>query len=217
MRAVAADPRIERMLGHRDTDQVGDPGPARGQVAAWQVGRVAAVAESRDVAGGRRHRAEQHVARYPGPDGVQLRPFRHAVDVGGHGLGRQRTELLPRPRHRRVDRPADCEAPLRERGVRRRPCRQHAEVAGDVLTGRNARRIDAGAPATDEAARGWCHRSQPSAPNCPGARRARRLRKPLPATAGNPEKSPYIRAPAACEHRSRRGKGDGSPDVGCIP
>src|SRR5262249_41647341 len=70
------------------------------QVVERQVGRVAAVAVRHEV--GRRRllearRREQVVDRDPLPDGSELAPLGHAVDVDREFSPRQRLELLPGP------------------------------------------------------------------------------------------------------------------------
>src|SRR2546423_5962525 len=60
-----------------------DPRLAVHDVLEWQVFRVAAVAESRDVLGRGVHAFHQRVERHALPRGVELRPLRHAMDVFG--------------------------------------------------------------------------------------------------------------------------------------
>jgi hypothetical protein len=131
---------------------VDDPGLALGDVLERKVGRVAAVAPSRDVLGRRIDVFEQRVHRDAPPAGVQLRPLRHAVDVDGRRLLGQGEKLVPRPGSSAVHRAVDREGPLFKRRVRRRACRQDREVARQVLAGRDAGGIADLAPAPGEAA-----------------------------------------------------------------
>src|SRR6266550_7884607 len=119
----------------------GNPGLAAGHVLEREIRRVAAVAEGHHVLGARLDAVEQDVERDAGPGSVELRPLGHAVDVLRDRLARQRLELLPGPRHRLVDGSLDREAPPVQRVMRRRPGREHREVVGHVLPGRDARRI----------------------------------------------------------------------------
>jgi hypothetical protein len=128
---------------------VRDPRLPVPQVFERDVRRVAAVAERRRVLGCRLDTRQQCVDRDSFPHGVELRPLRHAVDVDGNALRRQREELVPRPAERLVDLADDPEVPLVERHAWRRTCREHREVVGHVLPGRNAfaRRIVASSAA----------------------------------------------------------------------
>src|SRR3954471_22905406 len=80
-------------------------------VVEREVRRVAAIAEREHVLGACVDVAEECVKRHARPRRVELRPFRHAVNVDGDTLARQGRELLPRPRRGLVDLAADLEAP----------------------------------------------------------------------------------------------------------
>src|SRR5215208_2392942 len=107
-----------------------------------QVRRVALLAMGDDVRRGRADlgEAEDLLDRDALPVGVELRPPRDAMDVGVDGLARQRLELLPGQRERRVDLPPDAEIPRREVDHRYRAVVKDRELVGLVLTGRNPRR-----------------------------------------------------------------------------
>src|SRR5919197_2560342 len=117
---------------------------AAGHVGERQVGRVATVGHREHVRR-RLHTArggfrQERVHGDSLPDRVELGPLRDAMDVGRHGLVRQRLEFVPRPACRRCARTTDREVPRRERGTRRGTGREHGEVARLVL----ARREPAG-------------------------------------------------------------------------
>jgi len=80
----AAVLRLERLASVAERD----PCLAARHVLERQVGRVAAVAELDDVFGRRLDPVEQRVDGDALPDGVQLRPLGHAVDVTRHFLAR---------------------------------------------------------------------------------------------------------------------------------
>src|SRR5690348_7099195 len=84
---------------------------------------------------------EQRVDRHTGPDRVQLRPLRDAVDVDGDLLPRQRLQLVPAPAARLVDLTPERERPALQLHARSRPRGEDREVAGDVLTGRHTPRL----------------------------------------------------------------------------
>ena len=116
-----------------------DPRLAVADVLEREVGGVVAVGEREDMGGIVIDPVEERVNRDAFPVGVELRPFRDAVDVRPDLLARERTELLPGPRGR-LGRPAhDRERPLGGWRVRRRPGREHREVPDDVLARGHAR------------------------------------------------------------------------------
>ena len=90
----AAVLRVERLV----VVLVRDPRLAVADVLEREVRRVAAVAEREDVLGARVDAVEQRVERDARPRRVELRPLRHAVDVDGDPLARQRRELAPTSR-----------------------------------------------------------------------------------------------------------------------
>ena len=102
---------------------IDNPRLVAGDVIEWKVGRVAAVGEDRRELRGGIDAVHQLVDGDALPYGVELRPLGHAVDVLGHGLRRQRDELLPGPSLRLVDLALDGEGPLVEIHARRRPRR----------------------------------------------------------------------------------------------
>src|SRR4051812_48485188 len=71
------------------------------------------------------------------PVGVELRPTRHAVDVGVDRLAWQLLELRPGQRARRVDLAPDLEVPRREIRMRYGPVVEDRELVGLVLTWRD--------------------------------------------------------------------------------
>ena len=93
----------------------------------------------------------------PRQRGAELRPPGDAVDVGLDVLDRERHELVPRPRASLAGLGADAERPLPRVDPGRRPRRQHREVVGQVLPGRQPR--VALAPPRAEASREDCHRT----------------------------------------------------------
>src|SRR6185312_15488783 len=106
---------------------------------------------------------EQRVDRDASPDGVELRPLGHAVDVAGDLLARQGTELLPGPTARLGQLTDDREVPRLERRVRRRSGGQDGEITGDVLAGWETRGIHARGATAPESARDVRHQYAPSA------------------------------------------------------
>src|SRR6266849_6696364 len=72
-----------------------DPGFAAGHVFERKVGCVAAIREFDYVFGRRVDTLEERVHGHASPASVELRPFRDAVNVFGHMLGRQLAELIP--------------------------------------------------------------------------------------------------------------------------
>src|SRR6478672_10539780 len=117
------------------------PSLAATNVLEREVRAVAAVAEREDVLGARLDAFEERVDRDPSPRGIELRPLRDAVDVGGDPLARQRLELLPRPGARLVDVPTDLERPPVEGVMRCRARGEDWEVLSQVLTGGEPRRL----------------------------------------------------------------------------
>src|SRR5690349_11209780 len=81
---------------------------------------------------------EQRVQRDAAPGRAELRPFRDTVDVGAEILVRQRGELPPVPTGLVTRLGGDGEAPAVERDARGRAGREHREVVGQILTGRQA-------------------------------------------------------------------------------
>src|SRR5215207_234807 len=134
---------------------VDDPRLAARDVLDREVRRVAAVAQGGDVAALELHAVQQRVDGDAGPLRVELRPGRHAVDVHGEVLARQRLELIPGPRAFLADRAGDREVPLVERDVRGRAGREHREPRFEVLAGWEP--VTVAGPATAEAA-GDVHR-----------------------------------------------------------
>ena len=108
--------RVERLAVVAE----GNPGLAAGHVIEREVRGVAAVAEGEHVLGLGLDVLEQRVHGDALPDGVELRPRRHAVDVLRNGLARQPLELLPGPRQPLVA-ARDRERPVLERRMRGRP------------------------------------------------------------------------------------------------
>src|SRR5439155_16957361 len=74
-----------------------DPGLAVGDVLEREVRRVAAVAEGEEIRRVVLDAVEEGVDGDSLPDRVELRQFRHAVDVSGRRLARQFAELVPAP------------------------------------------------------------------------------------------------------------------------
>src|SRR5436305_13356257 len=74
------------------------------------------------------------------------------MDIDGRGHRRKSHNLIPGPRHRRIDSAVNGEAPLIEGCVWGRPGRQDWKVWGHILPGRNAGRIGYRAPSAAEAA-----------------------------------------------------------------
>src|SRR6266436_2010226 len=143
------------VLGGERLTCVGEdhPGLAARDVLERQVGRVAAVRVLGHEVGCRLDPFEERVDRDASPDGVELRPFGHAVDVAGDLLAREGTELLPGPTAGLVQLADDREVPQLERRVRRRAGGENGEVAGDVLARWDARGIHLGWAAAPESAR----------------------------------------------------------------
>src|SRR5262245_37934614 len=88
---------------------------------------------------------EERIDRHAFPHRVELGPARDAVDVGLDRLARQGAELFPRPGPEHATF-IDREGPLVERRTRRRAGGEHREIAGHVLAGRHAGRIDVCVP-----------------------------------------------------------------------
>src|SRR5262245_34293075 len=99
---------------------------------------------------GRLHSLEERVDGDTAPDRVELRPLRHAMDVDGDLLARQRAELVPRPRARLVHFAADREVPDVEGRVGGWAGGQHRIVRRHVLAGRDARLFYVRAPTAVE-------------------------------------------------------------------
>src|SRR5215510_12275957 len=148
------------VLGLERLASVGEdqPGFAARDVLERQVGRVAAVRVLGHELGCRLDPFEKRVDRDAPPDGVELGPLGHAVDVAGDLLARQGAELLPGPAARLVQLADDGKVPQPGRRVRRRPGRKDGEVRSHVLAGRDTRGIDVHGATTPESARDdGCH------------------------------------------------------------
>src|SRR5215470_12354143 len=148
-------PRGAAVLGRQRPAVVGEdhPGLAARDVLQRQVGRVAAVRELGHELRCRLDTCQQRVDRDAPPDGVELRPLRHAVDVAGDLLARQGAELLPGPAPRLVQLADDRKVPQLQRRARRRPGGENGEITGDILTGRDTRGIDIRGATAPEPAR----------------------------------------------------------------
>src|SRR6185312_165252 len=148
------------VLGRERLAVVGEDHPrlAARDVLERQVGRVAAVRVLDHEVGCRLDSFEERVDRDASPDGVELRPLGHAVDVAGDLLARQGTELLPGPTAGLVQLADDREVPRLERRVRRRPGGEDGEVRSHVLAGWDTRGIHVrGATAPEPARDDGCH------------------------------------------------------------
>src|SRR5215472_13193994 len=148
------------VLGLERLTSVGEdhPGLAARDVPERQVGRVAAVRVLGHVLGCRLDPFEERVDRDASPDGVELGPLGHAVDVAGDLLARQGTGLLPGPAARLVQLADDGKVPRLERRVRRRSGGEDGEVRGHMLAGWDTRGIDVrGATAPESARDDGCH------------------------------------------------------------
>jgi hypothetical protein len=108
------------------------------------VGGVAAVGVGHHVGGVGHHAcAVQHLAhRHAAPDGVELRPAGHAVDVRRDLALGQCHQLVPGQAQLAVHAAEDREVPAGEVELRVRPHRQHRKALGQVLAGRHPGRVD---------------------------------------------------------------------------
>ena len=89
----------------RAIDSERDPRFTAGDVRRWAGSSCTRPRRRRRRTAPRRRRLafarlEQRVDRHAFPARIELRPFRHAVDVDGRCLARQRLKLVPRPAHR---------------------------------------------------------------------------------------------------------------------
>jgi hypothetical protein len=139
-------------LERQPVERVGDQRVLVLQRREREVRRVPAVRVDQHVRGRRpRCGAGEEVERpHARPAGVELRPARHAVQVGRELRLRQREQLLPAQGERVLHEPVDGQGPRRRVELRDRPDREHRELLRRRLARRQARRIDAeflGAPA----------------------------------------------------------------------
>src|SRR6516225_3341630 len=143
------------VLGRERLTSVGEdhPGLAARDVLERQVGRVAAVRVLGHELGCSLDPFEERVDRDASPDGVELRPLGHAVDVADDLLARQGTELLPGPAARLVQLAEDGKVPQLECRVRRRSGGEDGEVRSHILAGWDTREIDGRGATAPESAR----------------------------------------------------------------
>src|SRR5262249_21841147 len=153
------------VLGRERLTSVGEDHPrlAARDVLEREVGRVAAVRVLGHELGCRLDPFEERVDRNAAPDGVELGPLGHAVDVAGDLLARQGTELLPGPTARSVQLADDGKVPRLQRRVRRRPGGENGEITGDVLAGWDACGIHVRGATAPESTRDVRHQCAPSA------------------------------------------------------
>src|SRR5262245_56859858 len=140
------------------------------QVLKRQISGVPAVTVRHEV--GRRRllearRREQVVVRDTFPDGSELTPFGHAVDVDRELGPRHRLELLPRPLTDERSAVLQAQVPPVERRTWCRPGAQDREVVGHVLAGRDPFIIRFDMPAPGEASGRGHGRFPPVAPTGP--------------------------------------------------
>src|SRR6266571_6792836 len=113
---------------------VDHPGLATQHLFQGQVGRIAPIREGEHVTGVVLDLREQGVEGDAFPVRVQFGPLGHAVDIFRHCLARQGMKFVPGPALRLIDLPHNGEIPGRERGMRRRPCREHGKAALEILS-----------------------------------------------------------------------------------
>src|SRR5262249_43216243 len=124
------------------------------QVLERQVGRIPAVAVRHEVRGRRlleARRREQVVDRDSLPDGPELAPLGHAVDVDRELGLRQRLEVLPGPLANERPTVLQAQVPPVERRMWCWPGAQDREVLGHVLAGRDPLPVRFGPLAPGEA------------------------------------------------------------------